>query len=121
RVGRSARQRGQAAVIDPAYWERYYLSSHYVHDRQTDFEIAYPLRLTSRITYPVEDERTPEPVVDQHDQSRFGHFRSRSLAGADALTHQFDYRLEAGRFSANDYRDFQAFTLNAIDALSRPV
>ena len=121
RVGRSARQRGQAAVIDPAYWERYYLSSHYVHDRQTDFEIAYPLRLTSRITYPVEDERTPEPVADQHDQSRFGHFRSRSLAGADAVTHQFDYRLEAGRFSANDYRDFQAFTLNAIDALSRPV
>lgn len=121
RVARSAAQRNQAAVIDPAYWERYYLSSHYVHDRQTDFEVAYPLHLTSRVTYPVDDHRTPEPVADQRDESRFGRFRSTARADAEALTHDFDYQIEAGHYSAADYGAFQAFTLNAIDALSRPV
>lgn len=121
RVGRSATQRSRAAVIDPAYWERYYLSSHYVHDRQTDFEVAYPLQLTSRVTYPVDDHRTPEPVADQQDESRFGRFQSTANAGSDALTHHFDYQIDAGRYSADEYSAFQAFTLNAIDALARPM
>ncbi len=121
RVGRSASRLNRDTILDPAYWERYYLSSHYVHDRQTDFEVSYPLRLTSRVRYPANDNRTPDAVADKKDQSRFGRFESTARVDADTLTHQFDYEMDAGRYSAEEYNEFQAFTLNAIDVMARPI
>ncbi|WP_347330326.1 tetratricopeptide repeat protein [Marinimicrobium locisalis] len=113
----------QNLVLDPAYWEHYYLSNHWVHNRQTDFEVSYPLVFETEVSY-----RAPhQEAIRLHKQDRrerrseFGRFESHWDADEQRATRQFRFEVGAGRFEAAQYADYQRFTAQALDALRHPV
>lgn len=113
----------QNLVLDPAYWEHYYLSSHWVSDRQTDFEVNYPLVFETEVSYraPHQEAIRLSKQSRREGQSEFGAFESDWKADEQSATRQFRFEINAGRFDAKRYADYQRFTAQALDALRHPV
>lgn len=111
------------ALLNPAYWERYYLSSNRVHNRQTDFEIAYPLVFEADVSYraPHLEPLNWKTVANQREKTTYGEFHSNWRVEPDRARLQFRYELSSGRFAADEYSDYQVFGTQALDVLQQPV
>lgn len=112
-----------SAILDPSYWERYYLSANLVHERQTDFEVAYPLIFDTRVSYsaPHLEQTDWQLARDVQEQSEFGKFESEWRTEGARPERRFRYEMTAGRYSADAYARFQNFSAQALEALQQPV
>lgn len=112
-----------SAILDPSYWERYYLNANLVHQRQTDFEVAYPLIFDTRVSYsaPHLEQTDWQLAKNIQEQSEFGNFESEWRAEGARPERRFRYEMTAGRYSADDYSRFQAFSAQALEVLQQPV
>ncbi len=112
-----------SAILDPSYWERYYLSAHLVHERQTDFEVAYPLVFDTRVSYsaPHLEQTAWQLARDTKKQSEFGKFESEWRTQGARPERRFRYEMPAGRYTAADYARFQTFSAQALEVLQQPV
>lgn len=112
-----------SAILDPSYWERYYLSANLVHERQTDFEVAYPLIFDTRVSYsaPHLEQTAWQLARDVQEQSEFGKFESEWRTEGARPERRFRYEMTAGRYSADDYARYQNFSAQALAALQQPV
>ncbi|HSJ01580.1 MAG: transglutaminase domain-containing protein, partial [Verrucomicrobium sp.] len=107
RVRDAVREEGGEALASlPALWERDYLATRFVKDRQTRFELLYPLHFISKTTVklPVAAEPASVTSFKQESDSPYCIWRLKSQQLQDReVVLEFDFQARTGEYAADKY------------------
>ena len=107
------------AGVLPALWERDYLSTRFIKDRKTPFELIYPFHLKSVTTVKLPSPAQEKALkgLNREGKSDFSKWSITSEAVGNDVTLQFGFMSESGKHSASKYKEFHEDRENARRAL----
>ncbi len=107
----------------PSAWEHYFLKARPVHNRQTDFDIPYPLAFNSQVVF----EAPPDYALIAVKPSRndkinaFSTWRTDSRSEANKFHLRFSFNLSSGLYPAAKYGNYQQSMDKAIKSVNRKI
>jgi hypothetical protein len=107
----------------PDVWEELYLSAESVENRLKPFELSFPMKVESKITFaiPAGFRAISVDGLRQSVKTAFASSSSEANKAASALKLEFQMQRRAGRFSATEYGSFRESMVKGLAPLKQSV